>query len=148
MKATDPPVIVEEEYKVKRDVVWDALTNPETMRKWYFENIPDFQPKVGFKTKFIVENEGRVFPHLWEVTEVVPLEKISYTWRFENWAGDGYVVFTLSDTPEGTKLKLENFVTEDFDDSVPEFKRESCEGGWTFFLKQRLKNFLDEHDKK
>jgi len=41
-------------------------------------------------------------------------------------------------------LTLTTQITEDFDDSIPEFKRESCIGGWNYFLKERLFNYLKQ----
>ena len=43
-----------------------------------FNNIEDFKPKVGFKTRFNVKSEERNFLHLWEITEVDPFKKIVY----------------------------------------------------------------------
>ncbi len=31
-----------------------------------------------------------------------------------------------------------------FFENIPEFKRESCIEGWTYFIKKRLKEFLEE----
>ena len=42
------------------------------MRQWYFENIPAFKAEVGFETQFEIHNQGRIFPHRWKVTKVVP----------------------------------------------------------------------------
>ena len=62
MKRVDPPIIVEETYNKPIDTVWSAITEPVQMRKWFFDNIPDFKPEVGFEIEFDVEAGGRVFP--------------------------------------------------------------------------------------
>jgi hypothetical protein len=41
-----------------------------------------------------------------------------------------------------TKLTLSVEVQEDFPESIPEFKRESCIGGWNYFINNRLKEYL------
>lgn len=143
MKASDEPIVVEQVFGVAPDEVWRAITKLDLMRKWYFENIPDFRAEVGFETKFDVQSDERVFPHCWRVTEVVPPEKLVYDWSFENYPGDGYVVWELLPEGKSTRLRLTVHVREDFPDSIPEFARESCIAGWEYFLNNRLKAFLD-----
>jgi uncharacterized protein YndB with AHSA1/START domain len=79
---------------------------------------------------------------MWKVTEVVPLKMIKYNWKFEGYPGDSFVVFELSKQNNMTKLRLTHEVQESFPDDIPEFKRESGVAGWTFFIKQSLKEFL------
>lgn len=143
MKATDPPVVVEQSYDAPIETVWKALTDIDWMRQWYFDNIPDFKAEVGFKTRFLVSNEGRSFPHMWKVTAVEPGRKIAYDWRFDGYPGDGFVVFDLSPRGSATALRLTMTIRETFPDDIPEFRRESCIAGWDFFLKDRLKKFLE-----
>jgi len=144
MKVNEAPVIVEETFNAPLQSVWNAITVAGEMRAWYFDNIPAFEARVGFETEFMVSNEGREFPHQWLVTEVVPLKKISYDWRFGNWPGRGLVTFELSSQGGSTKLKVTNAVLEDFPDDVPEFKRESCLGGWQYFIGQSLRGYLEK----
>ncbi len=144
MKRNDPPIIVEETYKAKIEEVWDSITDVNKMRLWYFENLPSFKAEVGFETKFDVQNESRTFPHLWKVTEVVPGKKLTYNWKFEGYAGDSFVVFELFEEGIKTKLRLTVNILEDFPENVPEFKRESCISGWTYFINKRLKEYLEK----
>ena len=53
------------------------------MKEWFFGNIPDFKPEVGFKTQFNVNVPRRDFMHLWEVTKVIPNKMIVTNWKFE-----------------------------------------------------------------
>lgn len=143
MKATDEPVIVEETFAVLADIVWRAITDVDEMTRWFFDNIPSFKSEVGFKTQFTVRSGERAFRHLWEITEVLPMRKIVYSWKYEGYPGEASVLFEL--TPEGksTRLKLTNIVLEDFPDDIPEFKRESCVAGWEYFIQGRLKEYLE-----
>jgi len=50
----------------------------------------------------------------------------------------------LYDDEEGTQLRLTNIITADYPSDVPEFKRESCIGGWNYFLRESLKRFLEK----
>jgi uncharacterized protein YndB with AHSA1/START domain len=143
MKKHEQSIIVEEIFNAPVNILWEAITDHSQMIKWYFDNIPEFKPEVGFETQFIVENEGRVFPHIWKVIEAVPNQKITYTWRFEGYPGDSYVTFDLSEADNKTKLTLTVTVLEDFPDDIPEFRRESCIGGWNYFLGENLSNYLN-----
>jgi len=96
MKKTDPPIQLKVLYPVPIEKVWAALTNINEMQQWYFPNLVSFEPIVGFTTSFHLENEGRSFTHLWEITEVIPLQKLAYNWKYKEYNGDGYVVFALS----------------------------------------------------
>lgn len=144
MRVDEEQVVVEETFNTSAGKVWEAITNHSQMIQWYFENIPDFKPEVGFETQFDIENEGRVFPHLWKVTEAVSNQKITYTWRFEGYTGDSYVTFDLFEEGANTRLRVSVTVLEDFPDDIPEFRRESCLGGWEYFIKNRLKEYLNK----
>jgi uncharacterized protein YndB with AHSA1/START domain len=143
MKTTDDPVVVEQSYNATAKTVWNAITQVDLMCQWYFDNIPAFEAKVGFEIRFDVRHEGRVFPHLWKVTEVVPEKKLVYDWKFDGYAGDSYVVWELSEENDTTMLRITCHVREDFSDDIPEFRRESCVAGWEYFLQQSLKEFLE-----
>ncbi len=144
MKVNEAPVIVEETFDASAQSVWNAITVVDEMREWYFDNIPAFEARVGFQTQFMVISEGREFPHLWKVTEVVPLKLISYDWRFGNYPGKGLVTFELTEHGGAISLKVTNIVLEDFPDDVPEFERESCLGGWQYFIGQNLRAYLQK----
>lgn len=144
MKRIDPPIIVEETYNKPIETVWRAITEPVQMRKWFFDNIPDFKPEVGFEIEFDVETGGRVFPHQWKITKVESGKLIEYNWKYGGYEGDAYVTFELTPEENATRLRLTNIVVEDFQDDIPEFKRESCIGGWNYFIKERLKKYLDK----
>ena len=142
MKKSDPPIIVEATYSASIEKVWAAITEAEQMQKWFFEDIETFQPEVNFETRFVVQAGDKTFSHLWKILEVVPFQKISYNWKYEEYSGDGYVTFELMKQGESTLLRLTNIVTADYPSDVPEFKRESCIGGWEYFLNQQLKTYL------
>ena len=142
MKTTESPIVVEQRFNASPSKVWKAITEIHQMRQWFFENIEAFEPKVGFTTKFVVENEGRIFRHLWGITEVTPKKKICYNWKYEGYTGDSIVTFTLSTNNNYTQLRLTHQVTADFPQDIPEFKRESCLDGWNYFIKKRLNEYL------
>ncbi len=136
------PIVVQHTYDAPLAVVWDAITNKDQMRQWFFETMTDFQPRVGFETKFDVECEGQIFPHLWKITEVVPETRIVYDWRYGGYPGESAVTWEPSETPEGTKLTLTHSRQETFPQDNPIFSRENGEAGWGYLLHESLKDFL------
>ncbi len=140
--AIDPPVIVEQHFEVPADIVWQAITEREQMVQWYFENIEAFEPQIGFETRFVIENEGRIFIHLWRIVEVEPFKKISYNWKYEGYAGDSTVTFKVMEEEKGCRLHLTHQVLNNFPPNIPEFTRDSCLGGWNYFIQNRLREFL------
>ena len=143
MRKSDKPVVVEQTFNRPIERVWSAITDLKQMQQWFFENIPSFKPEAGFETQFNVLSQGRNFLHMWKITEVIPKKKITYNWRYEGYPGDSFVLFELFREDQLTKLRLTHQVNESFPEDVPEFNRESCIGGWTYFIKKRLKEFLD-----
>lgn len=143
MKTSEPPVIVTQNFTQSVETVWKAITEVSQMRQWFFDNIPDFKPEVGFQTQFNVKAPSRDFMHLWTITEVILNQKLVYNWKYQDLAGDSFVTFELTPIKEGTELTLTTTVIEDFPDEIPEFKRESCVGGWNYFIKQQLVAYLN-----
>lgn len=144
MKKEEAPIVVEQDFDRSASDVWDAITKIGEMRKWFFENIPDFKPEEGFVTRFVVESGNRSFVHLWKVTEVDPQRKVVCNWKYEGLPGDSFVTFEVSGDEKSARLKVTALVQEDFPEGIPEFRRESCLGGWTHFIKDRLKAYLHE----
>ncbi|MBC8755898.1 SRPBCC domain-containing protein [Kordia sp. YSTF-M3] len=142
MKASEPPIIVSQVFEASAETVWNAITEVEQMQQWFFDNIPDFKAEVGFQTQFNVKAPSRDFLHIWKVTEVVPQQKIVTNWKYENCKGNSFVTFELKPHKDGTQFTVTTKVTEDFSDDIPEFERESCIGGWTYFIKERLYPYL------
>jgi len=138
------PTTVEQNFQASIETVWKAITNLEQMRQWYFPNIPEFKPEIGFETQFLIQNEGRNFTHIWKITEVIPQQQISYTWDFKEYPGQGLSTFILEQNDGKTRLTLKSFVLESFPKDIPEFERESGQAGWDYLIKQSLPNFISQ----
>jgi uncharacterized protein YndB with AHSA1/START domain len=136
------PIIVEQTFEAPAARVWRAITDQAEMTQWFFETIADFEAKEGFETQFDVHNEGRVYPHQWRVTEVVPQRRIAYDWKYAGVSGDSVVVWSLSETAGRTTLTLTHTGGESFPQEDPAFRRENCQAGWEYFLCERLTAFL------
>jgi len=139
------PVIVEVNLAATPDAVWKAITDPGQMKQWYFNELEDFSPVVGFSTRVTVHFEDKVYLHEWKVTEVVPGNKLSYGWRYPDEPGDSLVTFELFPENEQVRLKLTHAGIESFPQEKPDFRRDSFTEGWTELLGKNLKEFLEKH---
>ena len=99
-------VVVERHFPHPPEKLWRALTQPYLMEEWLMKN--DFAPKVGHR--FNLRGEwGGVLDC--EVLEIDPNRSLSYTWDFAHedqaYALKSVVTFTLTPTPSGTLLRME-----------------------------------------
>jgi uncharacterized protein YndB with AHSA1/START domain len=139
------PVVVERIYNAPLEKVWAAITDVKQMRQWYFPSLEEFEPEAGFETRFDVPHDGKIFPHIWKVTEVVPYKKISYDWRFGGFPGNSVVSFELFDEDDDkTKIVLTHDKLETFDGvSHPDLAAENFVQGWTHFIGTALKDYVE-----
>lgn len=144
MQVSDEPIVVEQAFHKSREDVWSAVTELKQMREWFFDNIEEFEPKVGFKTSFVLQSGERTFTHFWEITEVVPLQKITYNWRYKEYPGDSFVKFELHEKASSTRLRVSTEVILDFPEEIPEFKRESGIQGWNYLIGKQLTAYLEK----
>lgn len=144
MDQTNKPIVVEQVFNAKIREVWNAITELDQMKKWFFSNIPSFEPIVGFRTEFNIKSGERNFHHVWEITEVITGKRIKYRWSYREYKGEGLVTFELFETGKQTLLRLTNEGLETFPGDIPEFTRESCKAGWEFFIKKNLYNYLGQ----
>lgn len=135
------PLVLERTFRAPIARVWNALTVLEEMRSWYFD-LQGFKPEVGCKFEFVVEHEGARHHHLCRVTEVIPHQKIAYTWRYKDEEGDSLVTFNLSPDGDHTKLRLTHDGLETFPDS-PAYARSNFEKGWNSLIGSSLKDYLE-----
>ena len=140
-------IVVEQAFDDSKETVWKAITEHNQMIKWFFDNIPEFKPEVGFETQFNVTAGERDFLHLWAITEAIPFQKIVYDWRYKDYPGVGTVTFEIFEQGDGSLLRVTTEGIESFPQDVPEFSHESCEGGWKYFIQGNLKDYLGPENK-
>jgi uncharacterized protein YndB with AHSA1/START domain len=134
-------VVIERTFNAPVARVWQALTDVDEMRIWYFD-LKQFKPEVGFEFGFVVEHEGMTYDHRCRVTKVIPQKKIAYTWRYAGHEGDSLVTFELFPDGDRTRLKLTHEGLETFP-KTPAFAREKFNKGWTEIIGSELKKFLE-----
>jgi uncharacterized protein YndB with AHSA1/START domain len=126
--------------------VWQALTDVDQMRQWYFD-LKEFRPQAGFEFEFVVEHEGNTYHHLCKVTEVIPEKKIAYTWRYKGEPGDSLVTFELFPERNKTRLKLTHTGIESFP-RTPAYARKNFETGWNTIIDSELRQFVEKPEKR
>jgi len=139
---TQEPLIIERSYNAPLEKIWKAITDKEQMKEWYFE-LSDFKPEVGFEFTFEGENEGRVFLHLCEVIEVIPLQKLKYSWSYKGIEGMSYLTFELFPDGEATRLKLTHEGLESFPQDR-DTRKENFLEGWKYITGISLSDFLEK----
>ncbi len=91
--------------------VWECLVNPTLLGEWLMKN--DFQPVVGHSFQLHSKPnpfwDGTVYC---EVLEIVPMQKLSFSWKGGPRKGeitlDSVVTWTITPKGKGTELQLEH----------------------------------------
>ncbi len=146
MRQVDLPIVMDLLLKAKHNTVWKALTHLPSMRQWYFSQLKSFKAEMGFTTIFLVDSDQGSFTHQWVITELIPEERIAYTWEFAEYTGKSITVFELIKEGDKTRLKFKAEVLESFPSNIPAFKRESALQAWKYFLEERLKPFVETEE--
>ncbi len=146
MTETMEPVVVQHIYPATISQVWNAITNPDEMRQWFFEAVQDFEPVTGFETEFDVHVDEKTYRHIWKITAVENKSRIEYDWSYAGIPGKSMVSWELSEVDGQTQLQLTHTEVEPFQAEAGDqnFTRESCLGGWNYFLKEQLVNYLEK----
>lgn len=134
------PLIKEFNYHVPIEKVWQALTDKDKMKQWYFPQLQQFEPVVGFKFQF--EDDNAEYQKEWMVTKVEEGKTLAHNWAYKGYPGNSEVIFDLFAEEEKTKLRVTQTDLESFPDHL-HFKRERFEWGWDNLLGQNLKYLLE-----
>ena len=134
------PIVVTKVIDAPAGKVWTAITDKDQMKKWYF-HIEDFQPEVGFEFSFEGGDDKKKYLHLCKITAVVPGQKITYSWRYEN-TENTYVTFELIPDGDRTTVKLTHEGVERIEKEEPAYARENFEAGWQQIIGVNLKDYL------
>ena len=140
------PVVVEKLYKAPVARVWQALTDKDQMKQWYFD-LDEFEPEVGFQFKFSGQgHKGERYLHLCAITEIIPNKKLQYSWQYEGYAGYSLVTFQLDQMGGKTKLTLTHHGLETFPNDMDDFAWKSFNEGWNHIAGISLPEFLEKQE--
>jgi uncharacterized protein YndB with AHSA1/START domain len=92
-------VVIEREMAHAPEKIWRALTQPHLMEEWLMKT--DFKPVVG-QSFSLSANWGSVDC---KVLSLEPPKALSYRW--DAMGLESVVTFTLTPTPTGTRLRME-----------------------------------------
>ena len=135
---------VERTYDVPADRIWLGLTDNNELKKWFFV-FKDFKPKPGFKFDFMGgPDEGPHFLHLCEISQLIEGKKLAYTWRYDGYPGNSEVCWELFEKDGKTRVVISHSGLESFAENGKDFSKESFKGGWSYFLNDALRRYLEE----
>jgi uncharacterized protein YndB with AHSA1/START domain len=136
------PFVIERTYNAKPDKVWQAITDKDKMKEWYFD-LKEFKPEVGFEFEFTGGPPGKIYLHLCKVIEVIPGKKLKHSWRYDGYTGESFVTWELFDEGDKTRVKLTHAGLETFPPDS-DFKRKSFAMGWADILSIMLPKYLEK----
>jgi uncharacterized protein YndB with AHSA1/START domain len=135
------PVVIERIYNAPIEKVWQAITDKDKMKQWYF-SLEEFKPEVGFEFRFEGGTENKTYLHICRITEVITSKKLTHTWTYDGYPGESVVTFELFDEGDKTRLKLTHAGLETFPPEA-DFAKTNFEMGWTDILGRSLKEYLE-----
>lgn len=139
------PLVIERTYAAPVDLVWQAITQKELMKQWYFD-LKEFKPEVGFVFEFTGgPSPEKQYLHRCEILEIVPGKKLKHTWEYVGHSGMSYVTFELIPEGNNTKIKLTHEGLETFSENNPDLAKENFVEGWTHIIGTALKEFTERH---
>ncbi len=138
------PIVKEILIKGSPQQVWSAITNKDEMKKWYFD-IKEFRPEVGFRFEFWGGTEEKQYLHKCEIKEVVPFEKLSYTWVYDGYTGESLVTFEIIPQGSQTLVRLTHEGIHTFPADNKDLRRENFIGGWEALIHDSIKNHVEHY---
>jgi uncharacterized protein YndB with AHSA1/START domain len=140
------PIVLEHVFNAPPSKVWKALTDRIEMKKWYFD-LAEFKAKKGFKFQFAGgPSPERQYLHLCEITDAIPEQKLTYSWRYDGYSGNSFVTFELFEQENRTLLKLTHEGIETFPEENADFAITNFEIGWNEIIHTFLKQYLEKTD--
>jgi uncharacterized protein YndB with AHSA1/START domain len=139
MATNDLLVRVHETINAPVDKVWDALTNPEVVKQYFFGTNQQSDWKKGSDITWTGEWEGKTYQDKGKILDVIPNKKLQYTYlssmsgkedKPENYAT---VTIELAANNNHTELKLEQ------DGSESEQARDHSADNWKMILHEMKK---------
>lgn len=139
-------IVLERLFPASKFDVWKALTNKDEMKQWYFD-LEEFKAEIGFKFSFTGgPSPNKQYVHVCEVLEVVPENKLTYSWRYEGYSGISFVTFELFEKETNTLLRLTHKGVESFPNENTDFNIKNFEDGWNDIINNSLNKYLKKAD--
>ena len=137
-------IVIKEVFRTRSssDEVWKAITDRDEMAQWYFK-LAEFRAEPGFEFRFTGgPAPDRQYDHVCVVKEVIPRQKLSYSWRYEGFAGDTVVSFSLRESGNETVLTLTHEGLQSLPQDNPDFAVANFAAGWKEIIGRSLAQHL------
>lgn len=136
-------IIVGQSFQSSVETLWKAITDKDEMKIWYFD-FQDFKPELDFEFQFWGgPADDRQYLHRCRIIEVIPFQKLAYSWKYDGYEGNSTVTFSLSTDGTQTYLKLTHEGLESFPANNPDFARENFVDGWNWIVGKSLKEYME-----
>jgi uncharacterized protein YndB with AHSA1/START domain len=139
---TTEPFLIEQIYNASTETVWQAITDRDKMEQWYFK-LEAFKPEVGFEFRFNGGTEEKSYLHICEITEILPLKKLTHTWQYNDYKGQTYVTWELFEEGGKTRLRLTHTGLETLPKN-PDFAKQNFAMGWKQLIGASLKEYVEK----
>lgn len=137
------PIVVEAKFNAAPEKVWQALTDKDQMRTWYFD-IPDFELKVNATFNFYEPGEAKKYHHRCTIKEIVSNVKLRHTWTHPSHSkGESMLTWEIIPDVDSVLVRLTHSGIENFADAGSDFSRENYVMGWNEIVGQSLKGFVE-----
>jgi uncharacterized protein YndB with AHSA1/START domain len=135
-------VKVEAVFDATKSQVWEALTNTEIMKVWYFD-ISNFKLAVGSEFSFY-EGAKKEYLHEGEILKAEQHKVLQHTWKHPQQSkGSSVVTWKIEESDDNkVKVTLSHEGLENFADGGPNFAPANYEMGWNAIVKTNLRNYL------
>jgi len=137
------PFVIERTYNAPADRVWQAITDKDKMKEWYFK-LEEFKPEVGFEFRFLGGSEEKKYQHICKITDVVPGKKLTHSWQYDGYPGESFVTWEIFDEGDKTRVKLTHTGLHTFRQPTKDFSRESFTAGWTYIVGKSLLEYVEK----
>lgn len=150
LRVEDDPKGLGEDFVLERHLkadprkVWAAITDPIQIRAWGFP-IADFRAELGFVFEFEGgPDEGPRYHHTCTITELLPGQRLAYTWKYATHPATTLVRWELFPEDGGTRLVLTHSGLDQFAASDPNLARENFAAGWTEIVGEILRGQVED----
>ncbi|MEP7238329.1 MAG: SRPBCC domain-containing protein [Ferruginibacter sp.] len=140
---------IEKTYNAPIALLWQAITDREMMKEWYFNFGEDFKLETGAVFEWTAgDTEDNQWLHQGKMLEIIKDEKLVHTWAYPGYSGISTVSWNLSKVNDSTtKVTLIHEFTVPFDSTVAALKTENFEMGWNHIINISLQEYLDKIQK-
>lgn len=137
-------ILIERDFDASVELLWEALTNNERLKEWYFDFKGNFKAEVGHVFEWEAGHpEGKQWLHQGKILEVIENKKLVHTWLFPGYSGLAKLTWELEKVnAEKTHLKMDFEFIELFDSNEEELHRSNFEAGWNAILNSLLVEYI------